>query len=142
MHEPRFGARRILSPILYAASVPTMFVLSFLLIPLLVGRPPMVWVFGVLGFGLVGTSVFVVFNACLAHIEHMKSPGILDHLRYCAILYAGLVPLGFFTITGYNGRYCRALQWTLGATLLPVATYAIVLNALIVYVLRQRYPTS
>ena len=89
MHEPRFGARRILSPILYAASVPTMFVLPFLLVPLLVGRPPMAWVFGVLGFGLVGTSVFVVFNACLARIEHMKSPGILDHLRYCAILYAG-----------------------------------------------------
>jgi hypothetical protein len=85
--------------------------------------------------------VFVVFNVCLARIEHMKSPGIRDHLRYCAILYAGLVPLGFFVITGYNGRYCCALQWTLGASLLPVARYAIVMNSLIVYVVRQRYST-
>ena len=90
MHEPRFGARRILFPILYAASAPTMFVLSFLLVSLLVGQPPVIW-------------VFVVFNVCLVRIEHMKSPGILDHLRYCAILYAGLVPLGFSRLRATTG---------------------------------------
>jgi hypothetical protein len=120
-----------LSPILYAASAPPMFILSLSLVAFLVHVATYAWVWGLLASLLINTLVFVLVNVGLARIEHMRSPGIRDHLRLCAILYAGLVPLGIFLITGYDGRYCCALQWTLGAALFLVATYAIVLNALI-----------
>jgi hypothetical protein len=110
MHGSHFGKRWILSPILYAASVPLMFVLSLLLVAYLVDLASYVWVLGLLAMLLIGTLVFVLVNMGLARIEHMQPPGIRDHLRLCAILYAGLVPLGIFLICRYDGRYCCALQ--------------------------------
>jgi hypothetical protein len=83
-----------------------MFILSSLPVAFLVVQAPYVWVIAVLAMHLIGTLVFVLANVGLACIEHMQFPGIRDHLRLCAILYAGLVPLGFFLITGYDGRYC------------------------------------
>lgn len=142
MYGFRLGVRWILSPILYAASVPPMFVLFLLVVAILVEQAPYVWVLGLSVLLWISTLVFVLANVGLARIEHTYSPGIRDHLRRCAILYAGLVPLGFFLITGYDGRYCCALQWTLEAALFPVATYAIVVNASIIYVLRRRYSAS
>jgi hypothetical protein len=142
MYGSRFGVRWILSPILYAASVPPMFVLSLLVVAFLVDISPYAWVWGLLASLLISTLVFVLINVGLVHIEHMRSPGVRDHLRLCAILYAGLAPMGIFLITEYNGRYCCALRWTLGAALFPVATYAIVVNALIFYLLQRRYSAS
>lgn len=99
-----------------------MFVISLLLVAPLFHVAPYAWVWGLLTSLLTNTLVFVLINVGLARIEHMRSPGIRDHLRFCAILYAGLVPLGIFLITEYDGRYCCGIQWTLGAALLPIAT--------------------
>jgi hypothetical protein len=106
-----------------------MFVLFFSLVTFLVGWLPLVLVFGVLGLVLISPLVFVVSNVGLARVEHMRSPAVCDHLRHRTILYVGLVPLELLLVTGYDGRYCCDLQWTLGASLFPAATCAIVPNA-------------
>lgn len=99
MYGSHFGVRWILSPILYAASVPPVFVLSLLLVAFLVHVAPYAWVWGLLANLLTSTVVFVLIKVGLVRVEHMRSPGIRGHLRLCAILYAGLVPLGIFLIT-------------------------------------------
>jgi hypothetical protein len=57
----------MLSPILYAASVPPIFVLSLLLVAILVEQAPYVWVLALSALLWIGTLVFVLVNVGLAH---------------------------------------------------------------------------
>jgi len=82
------------------------FVVATLLLDLL-SRPIYGYV-EVLGFFsgllLIGSLALVMLCFGIARPEHLRSPGILDHLRHCALLYAGLVPLGSFVVSSYRGH--------------------------------------
>ncbi|HEX5850053.1 MAG TPA: hypothetical protein VFY59_12730, partial [Rubrobacter sp.] len=90
-------AKRILYPVLYAASVP----LVLLVFSLVVGG-----VYASFGNVLAGATgvalvlgngiVFVLLTSHLTRLERPRSPGIFEHLLHCAVLYASLVALGFF----------------------------------------------
>jgi hypothetical protein len=132
-------AKRILYPVLYAASVP----LVLLVFSLVVGGVyasfgnVSAWATGValvLGNGIV----FVLLSSYLTRLERPRTPGISEHLLHCAVLYAGLVALGFFLVPQLIGPWCCTLQWSIGAGLFASAAYAVALDACTVYAVRRK----
>ncbi len=85
------AARWILSPTLYAASVPPLFLAGVLLVAILVERTlGYVWVFaGLLALLVIDGLVFGLLSVGLARLERLRLPGILDHLRHCASALCG-----------------------------------------------------
>lgn len=112
-------AVKLLSPLLYAAVVVPMFIVGgfvagklsqvvdcymiFMAFP-----PDRPFFFGscLAGEALVGLAVvspvFMLTSAGLVRMEGLRSPGILDHLRHCSLLYAGLPLLGWSLATSYD----------------------------------------
>ena len=73
----------------------------------------------------------------IARLEHLGSPGVLDHLRPCALLYMSLVPLGSFVVSSYNSPTC--CTQTMIAVILSLAlVYAAALDALTIYIMARR----
>ena len=138
-----FGVRWVLLPTLYAvATVP---VLIASVSASFVGGDA-VWVFfcqficgssGLLALLLIGAPVFGLLSFGLARIERLRSPILLDHIRHCVVLYAGLVVLGPALATGY-GLPRWGLGWGLGVGLFLTSAYAASVNAVVVYVMRRR----
>ncbi len=135
------AARWILSPTLNAASVPPLFLAGVLLVAILVERTlGYVRVFaGLLALLVIDVLVFGLLSVGLARLERLRLPGILDHLRHCAMLYAGMVLLGSYLVYEELKPWpCCSLAWSMGALLFLVAAYAVVLNASVVYVTQRR----
>ncbi len=89
-------------------------------------------------FALGIGAVFVLLSSGLARLERPLPQGIFDHLRHCAMLYAGLVLLVSFLVPELVGPWCCTLQWSLGAILFLVVVYAVKLDAATIYVARRR----
>lgn len=85
-----------------------------------------------------GAPVFALLSVALARFENLQVPGFLDHLRHCAMLYVGLSALACVLVVSY-GVQGHGLAWVLGTSLFLVAVYAVLIDATVVYVIRQRY---
>ena len=143
------------SPLLYAAVVVPMFLVGgfvagklslvvdcymiFMAFP-----PDRPFLFGscLAGEALVGLAavspVFVLTGAAIVRMERPGPPGIIDHLRHCSILYAGLPFPGYGLLTYYETQ-SQALAWGLGAAaLFGVGAQAVVVDALVLYVAWRR----
>jgi hypothetical protein len=134
----RATVKWILSPALYAASLPPVLIAYLFVVVGVSGAfgNVLACVIGV-SLALGSGTVLVVLNLRFVRLEHSRPPGILDHLRHCTILYAGLVFLAFFLVPELVGPWCCTLQWSFGAVLFLGAGYAVVLNALTLYATRR-----
>ena len=138
-----FGVRWLLLPTLYAAA--TMPVLIASVLASFVGGGA-VWAFfcqlicgssGLLALLLIGAPVFGLLSFGLARIERLRFPILLDHIRHCVVLYAGLVVLAPALATGYvMPRW--GLGWGLGVALFLTGAYAASVDAVVLYAMRRR----
>lgn len=138
--QMRAGVRWVLSPVLYAVSVLPVFaaVLSIVLLVHWALGYTFAWVIaGAIGLLVIGALGFGLLSLGFVRLERLNTPGALDHLRHCFLLYASIVPLGLFLTIG-SFKPCCSLQWTFGAVLFLVAAYAVLLNALTIYRARHR----
>lgn len=128
----------MVSPILYGAGAVSVFVVPVLLFVVLGG--PIFGYVEVLGYLsgllLVGSLILVLLDVGLARLEGLRSPGIRDHLRHCAVLYAGLMPLGVFVVFSYNGPSC-CTQSSIAAILSLAVVYAAAVDASTIYILAR-----
>ncbi len=53
--------------------------------------------------------ILVLLGIGLAHLE-LRPPTMRDHLRHCALLYAGMVLLVPLIVATYGAQYCCHLQ--------------------------------
>ncbi len=141
--DHHFSVRWVLLPALYAATTVPVLIASVL--ASFVGGGA-VWAFfcrficgssGLLALLLIGAPVFGLLSIGLARVERLRAPTLRDHLRYCVVLYAGLVVLGPVLATGY-GLPRWSLGWGLGVGLFLAGAYAVSVNAVVVYAIRQR----
>jgi hypothetical protein len=127
------------SPVLYGAVAVLVFVIPPILFEHFV-EPILgyVEVFGYLsGLLLICSLALVMLSRGIARLEHLRSPGILDHLHHCALLYISLVPLGIFVVSTYNSPSC--CTQTMIAVILSLAlVYAAAVDAITIYIMARR----
>ena len=129
----------LVSPVLYGAVALLVFVVPPIMFERFV-EPILgyVEVFGYLsGLLLICSLALVMLCRGIGRLEHLRSPGILDHLRHCALLYISLVPLGIFVVSTYNSPSC--CTQTMIAVILSLAlVYAAGLDAITLYIMARR----
>jgi hypothetical protein len=86
---------------------------------------------------LISSLALVMLCRGIARLEHLRSPGILDHLRHCALLYISMVPLGIFVVSTYNSPSC-CTQTMLAVILSLALVYAAGLDAIMLYFMARR----
>lgn len=130
----------VLSPLLYAAAAPVVFVASVAWFSFLQFRPLGRFEIFVVLLGSVaaGSLALVLLTIGLVRLEHLRPPTTRDHLRHCAWLYAGMALLTAIIVVTYDNEYCCALQWTLALLLDALAVYAAGINALTFFILAHR----
>jgi hypothetical protein len=137
----RATTRWVLLPVLYAVTVPVLFVASMLPVALLLERPAgFVWAAAVVVASIAACAlVLVLVSVGFARLEARELPGLSDHLRHCALLYAGMLALAAYLIYEELKPWpCCPLQWSMAALLLLIAGFAAALNASTIYLVRRR----
>ena len=127
------------SPVLYAAGALLVFVVPSILFERFV-EPILgyVEVFGYLsGLLLINSLALVMLCRGIARLEHLRSPGILDHVRHCALLYISLGSLGSVVVSTYNSPSC-CTQTMLAVILSLALVYAAGLDAITIYIMARR----
>jgi hypothetical protein len=126
-------------PVLYG----TVALLVFVVPPILFERfaEPILGYVEVIGYlsGLLLISALALVMLCrgIARLEHLRSPGILDHLRHCALLYISLGPLASVVVSTYNSPSC-CTQTMLAVILSLALVYAAGLDAIMLYFMARR----
>lgn len=129
----------MVSPVLYGAGALSVFVVPPTLFErfaqLILGY---VEVIGYLsGLLLIGSLALVMLCRGIARLERLQPPGIIDHLRHCALLYVTLVPLGSVVVSTYNSPSC-CTQTMLAVTLSLALMYAAELDTITLYIMARR----
>lgn len=141
------NAIRFVSPLLCGASCVSVFVA----IVIVAGSPAVVRYFDALPgssylfenaalavvlFLLVCALLFAVLDLALYGLERLQRPVLRDHIRHCALLYAGIV-LVFVTLIAIPGLQAGMVQFDLGLVVCAVAVYAILVDAGVVLLKRR-----
>lgn len=84
---------------------------------------------------------FVLLSLGFVRLERLRHPGILDHMRHCAVLYTGLPFLGFALFTSYDEQRIP-LEWGLGAASFGAAVWTILLNVVVLYARHRTFLRS
>jgi hypothetical protein len=83
---------------------------------------------------------FIVFGAlsrALIWLEQLRIPTVSDHLRHCALIYAGLLLLLFILVASYESQ-AGGLGYGLGIVVFVIGAYAAFLDASILFLNRRR----
>lgn len=84
---------------------------------------------------VIGGLIFVPLTLGALRLERTARPGILDHLRHCALLYAVCVLLLAVLITAYEASmtspFGLQLWYVAAAALFLMSSWAIALNAMV-----------
>ena len=137
--QSRETAAKIFSPVAYVTLL-----LGVVLAVLLTARiVDFMWGDTVPASLYVGAELLVVGTVLCAggrellRLGGLQRPGIMDHLRRCALLYASFVPLGVLLLafvnlndTGGGGAIATMLCFAAG--------YAILVDAVLLFVVRRR----
>lgn len=86
---------------------------------------------------VVGVVVFSLLTTLFIRSEHAEAPQSRDHLRLCSVVYAIMVILALYLIVDYAAAR-HSLGYGLAIALFLLAGYAAFVNAIAVYVVRQR----
>ena len=78
---------------------------------------------------------FTVLDLALYGLERVRSPVLKDHLRHCALLYAGVV-LVLLILTASNLQ-TGMLQYDLGLAVCALAASGILVDAAVVLLMRR-----
>ena len=135
----RTTAARILSPLLYFAVLMAAILAALIAVLTLES----IWGYNVSVFLFVGTELLVagivlyLGGLALLQSEGSRRPGIMDHLRRCALLYALFIPLSVLLAAlvdlgdpGGGGSLAVMLCFSAG--------YAILVDAVLLIVARRR----
>jgi hypothetical protein len=137
---------RFVSPLLYGAGCVSMFVLiDFVVSSTAVSRsldalPGASYLFENVALAVVLLVVvcalsFTVLDLALYGLERLRSPVLKDHLRHCALLYAGVVFV-LLVLTASNLQ-AGMLQYDLGFAVCVLATSGILVDAAVVLLMRR-----
>ena len=133
------GAVRFVSPLLYVAGCA-----SVLVVGLVLAFTPLPG--GSRLFEHVVIAVIVVFLVCallltgidltLHKVERAWGPGLRDHTRHCALLYAGSAFVLVFLLT-YPDLEAGVLQRDLGVAFCAFAAYGTLVEGVVVFLKRR-----
>jgi len=141
------GAIRFVSPLLYGASC----VCVFVAIIVVATSPAVARYFDALPGSsyvfenvalvvvlllLVCALLFAVLDLALYGLERLRRPVPKDHLRHCALLYAGIVFVSVVLFAA-SDLQARMLQYGLGFAVCAVAAYGILVDAVVVLLKRR-----
>jgi hypothetical protein len=87
-------------------------------------------------FLLVCALLFAVLDLALYGLERLQRPVLRDHIRHCALLYAGIV-LVFVTLIAIPGLQAGMVRFDLVLVVCAVAVYAILVDAGVVLLKRR-----
>ena len=136
------GATRFASPLLYEAGCVSVFVTGVVLatspavVRLSEGLPGSSYLFEnvtllVILLLLFCALLLAVLDLTLYRLEQSQSPGLRDHARHCALLYAGIA-LVLVVLLAILDLEAGMLQYDLGLALCAVAAYGILVDAAVV----------
>lgn len=72
--------------------------------------------------------LFAAPGLAIYGLERLQSPGLKDHVRHCALLYAGILFVGVVLLTLPDFQ-AGMLQYDLGLAVCAVAAYGILVDA-------------
>lgn len=79
---------------------------------------------------LVCTVLFALLDLALYGMERLQRPVIEDHLRHCALLYAGIVFV--FIVLALSNLEADMMQYGLALAVCAVAAYGVLVDAIVV----------
>jgi hypothetical protein len=85
---------------------------------------------------LVCALLFAVLDLALYGLEGLQRPGLKDHVRHCALLYAEIV---FVIVVLLANPDLKAgmLQYDLGLAVCAVGAYGILVDGVVVFLMRR-----
>lgn len=137
---------RSATPVFYALGCVPVFLGVFLLVALLENS---LWLseltglyyvgdlVGIVATFLIGGLVFGLLGIGILRLERLRRPAFLDHLRHCALIYAGLLFSGFILFISYESQ-AGGLGYAYGIAVFAIGAYAALVNALILFLSRRR----
>lgn len=129
------------TPVLYALGCVPVFLGVFLSVALLenslwLGELTGLYYVGdlvaIVALFLIGGLVFGLLGVGALRIERLRRPAFLDHLRHCALIYAGLLFSGFILFISYESQ-AGGLGYAYGIATFAIGTYAVFVNALVLF---------
>ncbi|MGF1470339.1 MAG: hypothetical protein ACFB50_01195 [Rubrobacteraceae bacterium] len=137
---------RIITPLLYAVSCAPVFLGILLSVALLENN---LWLseltglyyvgdlVAVVAMFMIGGLVFGLLAAGIFRVERLQEPNFLDHLRHCALLYAGLLFSVFVLFISYESQ-AGGLGYAYGVAIFVIGAYAASIDALMLLLKRRR----
>jgi hypothetical protein len=126
-----FNVRWVLLPTLYGTATLPVVVASMFVVGRIERALGCGWaceIGGLIALLVVGAPLFGSLSLWLARVERLRGPALIDHLRHCAALYAGLAVLGYALASSHDTeRY--GLHWADGAALFLAGAYAASVDA-------------
>lgn len=133
--------RWVVLPILYATSILPVLLLSwFVVVPLTetVLGCPACDIGGLLGILILGGPTFGLLSLSLTRFEQLRNPGVLDHMRHSLLLYLSLSTLVAAQLIVNEELVTPGLAYAFGLVLFLITSYAVLVDLLIVFTVRQR----
>jgi hypothetical protein len=88
-----------------------------------------------LGCVVMGTVLFPWATLLIGKLERLQRPGLTDHLRHCAAVYALMIAMASYLIGAY-AEHRDGLGYGVAAVACLIGVYAVALNALTLWMVR------
>lgn len=86
---------------------------------------------------MTGGLVFGLLGVEALRLERLRRTAFLDHLRHCALIYAGSLFSGFILFISYESQV-GGLGYAYGIAIFAIGGYAVLANALTLFLSRRR----
>ena len=126
------SAIRLLSPLLYATSCVSVCVVIVLIVIHLIENVALAVALLVLACALL----FAVLDLALYGLERLPNPGLKDHARHCALLYAEIVFV-FVILLATPDLRAGMLQYDVGFAVCALGAFGILVDGAVVSLMRH-----